>query len=339
MASNFYWWSAPLKDRVAAYNQARKTNPNVAPIMYFNEAELRYMRNASAPSGAWVDKVKKDFPSYVDYLNQPEVADILHKAVDGGANPAETLSMLQNTTWWRSRTETQRQWVLQGYQDPMTQFNSMMHQYVEIQRSAQLLGLHPPANFMMGLADDVMSGGADRDQVMDALSNWAFQHNDFNDGVLGATMDQVIQKSHDYLIPMSEKGAAPWARDIVSNRSNMDAFTTSIKDWAKARFQDAGIQHAIDSGMTVREYADPYVQSAAKLLGVNPSDINMEDPKWIAALDHPDPVNKGVRRAQTLDEWNRSIRSDSRYGYDYSDTGKDEAAKFVSNLQTMFGRA
>ena len=339
MAQNFNWWSAPLKQRVAAYNQAKKTNANIAPIMYFTEAELRYMRAAGAPTGAWVDKVKKDYPSYVDYLNQPEIADVLHKSIDRGLNPAETLSQLQQTTWWRNRTETQRQWVLQGYQDPHTQFNSMMHQYVEIQRSAQLLGINPPANFMMGLADDVLSGGADQEQVMDALANWAFQHNDFNDGVLGATMDSVIQKSHDYLIPMSEKGAAPWARDIVSNRSNMDAFTTSIKDWAKARFGDKGIRDAIDRGMTVREYADPYVQAASKLLGVNPGDINMEDSKWISALDWADPANKGQRRAQTLDEWNRNLRTDSRYGYDFSDTAKDEAAQFVSNLQNLFGKA
>jgi hypothetical protein len=61
------------------------------------------------------------------------------------------------------------------------------------------------------------------------------------------------------------------------------------------------------------------------------------DPKWGKALMAVD-LKTGQRRPMTLDEWNVTLRSDSRYGWENTSEAMDESAALVLNLARAMGR-
>lgn len=120
---------------------------------------------------------------------------------------------------------------------------------------------------------------------------------------------------------------------VVNGTTTPDALEEELRRWAKAMYPQLAQQ--FDAGATVAEIYAPYKQMAADLLGLNPDAISLSDPKWQSPLQY---VGKdGTRRLATVDEWQTTIRTDARFGYDTSSRGKQEAAAFASQLGEMFG--
>lgn len=334
----FILHEGPVEQRAARYREALAQNPDTSPTLYFTEQELRYLNSLGASQlGGWADKVRESYPALLPYLSDPEIANVLKQATDEGWPADRTQAALENTNYWRTHTEQQRQWHILQYTDPAAAQKSLFDQYIEIQRTAQLLGVDPGAGFLMNMATDVLAKGYDNEVVMDLLANWAYDHDVQGTGTINATRDQLISKAKDYVIPMSRDGLRTWTRDIVSGRANADSYEAYLRDMAMATYQDPGIQNALKAGMSVREFADPYVQLAARTLNINPDSVDLEDGKWNQALNWTDP--NGVRRAQTLDEWGRNIRTKADYGYDHTVNAKVEASKVALDLAQRFGEA
>ena len=65
---------------------------------------------------------------------------------------------------------------------------------------------------------------------------------------------------------------------------------------------------------------------------MSPSDIDWLDPKWGVVLN-----GFGGSTPYSLNEWQRMIRSDTKYGYQYTKAANEQAASFAEMLGTKFG--
>jgi hypothetical protein len=97
-----------------------------------------------------------------------------------------------------------------------------------------------------------------------------------------------------------------------------------------------GLTSALDQGVTVRQYAEPYLQIAQQELGTNINAISLTDPKWNAAVNQIDPKT-GQRVSMNLSDWTSKIRSDSQYGYDTTEQARTRAAQLSTQLTNMMG--
>jgi hypothetical protein len=70
-------------------------------------------------------------------------------------------------------------------------------------------------------------------------------------------------------------------------------------------------------------------------LGINPSAINLQDPKWTQTFIGAD--EKGQQSVLNLNQSLAKIRTDQAYGYDQGAPARTQAATFAAQLQNKFG--
>jgi len=108
-----------------------------------------------------------------------------------------------------------------------------------------------------------------------------------------------------------------------------DSIREKAKRIAKASYYHLSEQ--IDSGLTLDEIFEPYREIAARTLERSPEQISLDDPLYSAALS---PVEN---RQMSLGEWARMVRTDSRYGYQYTTAANQAATNIGLAIARAFG--
>ena len=91
----------------------------------------------------------------------------------------------------------------------------------------------------------------------------------------------------------------------------------------------------LEQGLTMQDIASSYQTSAAKLLEVDVDSIDMSAADYELALNFGE---EGKKRVMTKGEWDKLLRTDSRYGWEKTINAKDEARGLAANLVQAFGR-
>ena len=91
----------------------------------------------------------------------------------------------------------------------------------------------------------------------------------------------------------------------------------------------------LEQGLTMQDIASSYQTSAAKLLEVDPNTIDMSAVDYEVALNYGE---EGKKRMMTSGEWDRLLRTESKYGWEKTNNAKQEARGLASSLVQAFGR-
>jgi hypothetical protein len=132
-------------------------------------------------------------------------------------------------------------------------------------------------------------------------------------GESATTLDGLRSLARKYLVPMSDGALGNWVQSIVDGTDTEDTFQEWLRNQAKSQFPT--LTAGIDAGHDSLTLLDPYVQIAARELGLAADGIDMSDPKWMGGLVVTDPKT-GERNMPTLDKWRTFIRTDPRFGWD-----------------------
>lgn len=146
---------------------------------------------------------------------------------------------------------------------------------------------------------------------------------------------KMRQLADQYALDLADVTLEQWARKELSGEIGEDGFGEYLREQAKSMFPS--LAKAIDQGITVDQYADPYRQTAARMLEIAPESIRWSDPKWNRALQTIDPQT-GQRVSMSLADWQTLIRTDAAYGFDRTSQAQAAAAEFAGQLAKTFGR-
>lgn len=153
-------------------------------------------------------------------------------------------------------------------------------------------------------------------------------------GSLDAEALKKIAKSYNYkpvdlddqiVAAVTGKTYAPTGTVITA-----DSLRQNAQRAAKATYFHLSDQ--IDAGLTLEDIFSPYQDMAARVLERSPNDISMSDPLFAAAFG--DKKNG----QPSLTEWEATVRSDPKYGYQYTSDARDAAASIVRSIAKGFGR-
>lgn len=240
------------------------------------QAKLGSGTSAPAATTPASQSFQDRYPQFAWAFNDPEVAAILNAGVANKSGPDEIQGQIQQTNWWKSKTDAERAWLQTLATDP-AEATRRLNDYDQISKYTKL--------------------------------------------------------SADYGLPITFEAAARQVDRVVRGEVGPDALEQEMRNQAKALYPQLAQQ--IDAGSTVADVYAPYKQMAASLLGINPDTIDLSDPKWQTPLQLPD--KQGNRRLATTDEWQRTLRTDARFGYDQTSTGRQEASQFATQLGQTFG--
>lgn len=153
------------------------------------------------------------------------------------------------------------------------------------------------------------------------------------------TAVQRATQSNDYLNMQLiaknyfNEAPQPTIEKILTGGITVEDFQRQQRTMAKERY--GHLSELIDQGVTLEDLAANYRASAAKLLEIDPNQIDMSQGDYEVALSFGE---EGKKRAMTTGEWEKLLRTDARYGWEKTENAKSEARSLASNIAQAFGR-
>lgn len=277
------------------------------------------------------------FPALGALVNLPGVQETILKAAAEGWDNGKLQAALENTSYWKTTTRQQRAWDVAVATDPATAQRQFFLGAKRVQDMRLKLGVEITEDDYTRIASDAVRNGWSDDVTRTALlgAHAARGYRPAAGGDFGGTVTQLRSLAKDYGVTISDETLYAHATRLLDGAMDEVGAADYMRNQAKSRYaRNAQLVAALDAGLSVRQFADPYVQTAAKELAINPEIVDLSQSKWARFLEEsPEPGQQGM----TLDQWRQIVRSDEQYGWDRTQAARDEAAQLTAQLGRKFG--
>jgi hypothetical protein len=122
-------------------------------------------------------------------------------------------------------------------------------------------------------------------------------------------------------------------QSVLTGGITTEDFQRQQREIAKKRYPH--LADLIDQGVSLESLAGNFQATAAKLLEVDANTIDMSAANYEVALNFGE---EGKKRVMTTGEWDKLLRTDSRYGWEKTNNAKQEARGLAASLVQAFGR-
>lgn len=284
------------------------------------------------------------YPAFSYLLDNPEImgqeiTDIMRKAIKEKwyKNPdngfAKLNSAIRNTNYYKTTAQAAREFDQMSPADQQSKVDSYGVQIREllgsqslqesdvrrITRDAARLGLQGPV-----LDNYVFS------QALVRNTEGQYRLGESAGMILaGGRADQLRNLARAYFTNVGDTEVEQY---LTGQRTEQD-FINMFKTRAKGQMPHLADQ--IDQNLTLQDIAADYRARAAQVLEKTETDIDMTDPKFLEALSYTDP--NGNTRQMTIAEWDRKIKTDKQYGYQYTQEANDKARRIARSIIRGFG--
>lgn len=305
--------------------------PNTNPMANVTSTGADTKKEKAPVSEAEVTAYEKEHYTDLTWIKSiPSLNELITKASKEQWSPGKFLGELHSTDWWQHTGDSIRKWTEQQA-DPET-FKKNVQSNANIAKTyASTMGvtLDEETATQMG-SDFIKFGWTDQD-----LHQAILGHGDATNqtGTLGASSTQVKNTAKQFLSTMSDQDAFNWAKQIAGGTATMDNVTQALRSQAKASYPT--LAEYIDNGGTPSAYFSQHVSNTAKLLEIDPSTIDLTDPKYNQIISYADPVN-GKVRPMTVPESDKFIRSKDEYWK--TNNANDQVSSMMETMGTVFGK-
>jgi hypothetical protein len=281
-------------------------------------------------------EVRRKFPALAYLLDEPELSNLFAKAVQAGWGPGEFQAQLMATRWWKTHSETARNWDTLVKTDPAEGRRQRAMRITEVSNEVRRLGFKLSDWEIVGIAEGSLRGGWDNSRITGRIVDVARAR-----GVGGleaagdvrASMQELRALAKQYAVNISNPTLFNWASAITTGRLTEDGIRANLVNIAKQRIDPTGqndvLRDALDQGLTVRDTYQGVIQTVAQELEVDPSRVDLSDNYWGKLLDFTD--DKGVQRPMNQTEAIGWARSQSAW---QTTNGSREAYAGLANAMT-----
>jgi len=122
-------------------------------------------------------------------------------------------------------------------------------------------------------------------------------------------------------------------QSVLTGATTLDNLTQNYKLTAKRIFR--GLAQDIDSGLTVEQVFDPYRRYAASVLEKPLESIDLFD-----AAGKPTNFQDAIFGNEgplSLGDWVTKLKSDDKYGYQFTNQARQQATNLVMEMEKAFG--
>lgn len=281
-----------------------------------------------ANNPAW-QNVVKGFPDAKLIFTAAEEAAVAGNPWDANRFTSE----IQNTSWFKQTPAGNRQYLFTQVFDPASATRDANTMARKILDFSNTMGAHVTLQQGALLADAAITQGWDDARIQqEIVANTKYSPGlRLGAGTISASQTRIRGLAGDYGVNVAPDTAYNWASKIADGLSTEQSFTEYAKDQAK--LAHPYWQKQLDQGMTVRQLADPYIQNAAKLLDINPSTVDLTDPKW----NFTTTDKQGQQAPMNQLDWQKKLMTDQAYGFDHTQTALDAAHQLDSSIRSTFG--
>lgn len=323
------WDAAKIEQTLRASDGFRGQN---AATRAWNTIVTTDPREANRQVNVRQDSVTTMARSMGIKLPPEDARRLAHNAAVNGWDDAKIEQQLRESKGFTQQTAPGRDFNALVMQDPREANRQVNQKQDAVTLLAQQLGVKLDPAAARALAHESLTKGMDEAQVRAAVAK-AYKPGGDPSGLAGQTMDQLRRMSQDYVVPLSDATLSKWTGQVLGGQQSVEDFTAYVKKQAAGLFPE--MTDELDRGMTVRDYLNPYAETAGRMLDIDPNTVDWADPKWSQAVFSQTP--DGKRSVQTLAQWGNTLRKDTRYGFDSSDGAIKQSAELTGAISKTFG--
>jgi len=271
----------------------------------------------------------------------PELRSLVNQAIDGNWTANKFQNAVEDSGWWKNHSASARQVIIQRANDPKSYEQSLNNTVNSVITLSRQLGFKVTAQQAQAIALHGMMTGNDTNQQW--LTQQLGRHQDYGDakntkglsGGMAQTVSQLQSLAADYGFTYTPAQLEQRAQQILMGNQTIDTYQQQLKTWAKSAFPP--LAKEIDAGTTVKQLADPYIQSMSQLLEIDPATLNAYTPAIRQAMQGvAAPGDKaGVKEAVPLWQFEQQVRSDPRW--QYTRNARDTTASALVKIGQDFG--
>jgi hypothetical protein len=285
----------------------------------------------TTPNPAAVDaEVRRMFGDVAGFLADPELGPLLRTAAGEGWDGTRLFGALQQTNFWRTKADDERKYVILSSLDPATAGAMVDARAAELRSLSRSIGVQVTPERLRQVAQASVRLGWNESQIRESVTA-GFQFTEGVGGQAGQSAREARQLAAEFLVPISDQALSDWVTQMVQGQTDMEGFRGYLVEQAKSLFP--GMSEALDRGVTVAQYADPYKQVAARELEIAPDQVDLNDPRFRTMLDQVD--DKGNRTAMTLSQSTEYLRKLPEW--QQTRGANEKAAAVTENILRTFG--
>lgn len=280
-----------------------------------------------------MQQLSEDYGYQLAFLkSDPELYRVFQKAVDGGWDATRFTAAVRKTSWYKTTDANQRKQQQLKYTDPATYKRSLTDAQVQVQQIARQIGAEhyvSQRGRVDMLAERVVNWGWDSTKLRDYMARYINTGTTPARGEAGQVQNELRQTAFRNGITVTDSWITNRAKAIVQGRMTIEDAQQQIRNTYAKRLAP-GFEKELAAGQDLYDIATPYMQSMAKTLELNPSDVDLFDPTIRRAL------NGSEDGASTpLWQFERDLRRDDRWLK--TNAARDEVDKTVRGLSQAFG--
>lgn len=243
----------------------------------------------------------------------PELKKLFQKAVHGQWAPSKFQAELRDTKWWKTKSESARQFLILQYGDPATAKQKLAQALVHVKQLSNQLGVRGGSDMAKQMdkwALHIVMDDWDDARLRYDMGKWISFGDDIRSGEGGEAVDKLKEYAYNMGVTMTGKWYANAGRAIVRGVATDQDYEDQIRRQAKTLYTQWSKQ--LDMGQTVADIAAPYFSSMAQILELPAGSINLFDPTIKKALQNKDKVT-GASSIKPLWQFENDLRSDERW--------------------------
>lgn len=241
--------------------------------------------------------------------SSPDLRRLFAKASKENWTADHFVAMVRGTPWFKKNSDTARQASILAKADPATwkaRINSAARHVLTLGNEMGA-GLSPKD--VTRFSRDVVMFGFTDEQVKAAMVRYIKPRGGLYSGNAAAMQMQIKQTAGDYGMVVPGALMAGWIKGMATGVVTPEKVKNYYTNLSASKYPSLAAR--IHAGETVRQIAEPYVQSYAKTLELNPGTIKLQDPAIQSALASRDA--KGQPATKSVWEFEQGLRKDPRY--------------------------
>lgn len=246
----------------------------------------------------------------------PEVKKLFQTYIKESWTPQKLTASIRNTKWYKTRSESQRQALVLQKTDPAEYNRRMakMRQHVTSMYGTLTGGKGLSKEFVNRVASQAVMLDWTEEELRNTIargSNYkALLSKDRLGGEAGQMEDQLRKAAADYGIDVSDTWVGNQIQSAMWGQADVGVAVHALKRMAQSQYR--AYADDLERGVTMRDIAEPYIQSMGKTLELNPGSLGMNDPTIRKALTAYD-ADSGKPTTTPLWQFEQTLRSDKRW--------------------------
>lgn len=255
------------------------------------------------------------------FATSPELENLIQQATAQQWSVAMFQAKFMATNWYRSYAASARQWIELGARDPATQAQEMTQRIAKLNQMASQEGVTIDPTRMNELANASLMFNFNDQQLGDMIGAELKYVPGQTQGLAATNEEQIRKAANDYGITLSDDTVGQWDQQMLRGSYTLDNINSLVKNMAMSKYP--GLSQYLNEGFTVKDVADPYIQSYAQILETPASTVQLSDPliqKALQGIQQPSGGSKTGQgstgtplQPQSLYDFENTLKQDPRW--------------------------